>query len=142
MNILNEKDIATALSFISSPPTNGKELNDWAMQFGGILQDSIIKKMTGLSVEPDLTPLWFLINAWQEAKPPAFDLVGKINGEVLRLVSEALAAARVQSIEIVKAAYFEGFFEKATYNDRTVNDVNECWEESNAIRALIGGNHG
>ena len=77
------------------------------------------------NVEPDLTPLWFLINAWQETKQPAFDLVGKINGEVLRLVSEALAAARVQENEKITYWYYNEGHRLAVF------------EVAPAIRALI-----
>lgn len=48
------------------------------------------------AADPDLTLLWLLINAWQEAKPPAFELVGKINGEVLRLVAAPPATPSAQ----------------------------------------------
>ncbi|MFZ2306786.1 MAG: hypothetical protein WAW73_20120 [Rhodoferax sp.] len=48
------------------------------------------------AADPDLTSLWLLINAWQEAKPPAFELVGKINGEVLRLVAAPPATPSAQ----------------------------------------------
>ena len=67
--------------------------------------DELIYDMTKGDTPP-LTILWYLINAWREAPPPALHICGKINSFVLELTQSAQPVAQPLSMEqIVSACY-------------------------------------